>query len=311
MSKPLLTIIMPTYNKAHYIRKALNSVFRQQTKFDFQVIVADDASSDGSIEIVQEYQQKYPERITLLCSEKNQKLFANVLRAYKITKTEYFCVLDPDDFWINDHFLQNAIDFLEANQNFAIYGNNSLAQQPNGETAPYINVNRQKVIATFESVTKGAQIFWAATSATVFRNLIFKESVPQRIIDAIGTAAEVSFRGDTFRNFIHLELGHMFFSNNISSVYRITGDGIWTGLDIFGQNKINAQVFVDLYLYFDKKYDFFGSTAKSIFLRTLKGLKESRQMDANNRGQLKEFLWLHEVLYKCASTSFNQYPPTP
>ena len=210
MPKTLLTIIMPTYNKAKYIRKALNSVFRQQTNFDFKVIVADDASSDASVEIVQEYMQKYPDRITLLCSERNQKLFANVLRAYQITKTDYFCVLDPDDFWVNDLFLQGAVDFLEANKNFAIYGNNSLTQQPNGEHAPYINTDHQQVAITFEHLTQGAPIFWAATSATVFRNLIFKESVPQKIVDAIGTPAEVSFRGDSFRNFIHLELGHMF-----------------------------------------------------------------------------------------------------
>ncbi|SHN64731.1 glycosyltransferase family 2 protein [Desulfovibrio litoralis] len=296
MSKTLLTIIMPTYNKVKYIRKALNSVFKQQTNFDFKVIVADDASSDGSVEIVQEFMEKYPDRITLLCSEKNQKLFANVLRAYKITKTDYFCVLDPDDFWVNKNFLQDAIDFLEANKNFTIYGNNSLVQHQNGENIPFINTRLQQTTISLESLTEGSPFFFTATSATVFRNVIFKEGVPQKMIDAIETPAAISFRGDSFRNFIHLERGQMFFHNTISSVYCMTGDGIWTGLDVIEQNNLNVQFFVDLYLYFDKKYVFFGSIAKNLCLSTYKELKESKQPDTSKQAQFEEVLRLYDMI---------------
>ena len=76
----------------HYIKECLDSIFMQETNYSYQLIVADDHSTDNSVEIIKEYQAKYPNKITLLESDVNQKLYKNVLRAYEITKTPYFTV---------------------------------------------------------------------------------------------------------------------------------------------------------------------------------------------------------------------------
>ena len=108
-----ITIIMPSYNKEKYIAEALDSVFMQETSYNYHIVVADDCSSDKTVEIVRQYQEKYPDKITLLTSDKNQKLYKNILRAYEITKTDYFCVLDPDDYWIDKHKIQKALRLIE------------------------------------------------------------------------------------------------------------------------------------------------------------------------------------------------------
>ena len=48
----MLTIILPTFNKKDYIAQTLDSIFMQKTIYSYQVIIADDASSDGTLDIV-------------------------------------------------------------------------------------------------------------------------------------------------------------------------------------------------------------------------------------------------------------------
>ena len=74
MNDPRLTVIMPTFNKEKYISQALDSVLMQETNYIYQVIVADDCSSDKTISIVKSYQQKHPNKIQLLCGQFWQKL---------------------------------------------------------------------------------------------------------------------------------------------------------------------------------------------------------------------------------------------
>ena len=94
-----MTVIMPSYNNGQYIRQALDSILEQEVNFSYQIIITDDCSQDNSIQIIKEYEAKYPERILALYSDKNCRLFRNVLKALQKMDSEYFCVLDPDDYW--------------------------------------------------------------------------------------------------------------------------------------------------------------------------------------------------------------------
>ena len=86
---------MPSYNKGSYIKEAIESVLTQNTNFDFQLIITDDASTDETLDIVQEFQKTHSHRIALLPSTQNQGLLSNIIKAYKEMNCEYFCVLDP------------------------------------------------------------------------------------------------------------------------------------------------------------------------------------------------------------------------
>ena len=94
MNSCKLSILMPSYNKGRYIEEALESILMQETDYEYQIIIADDCSTDNTIDIVKSYQDKYSNKIVFLESDKNQGLYKNILRAYQITKTDYFCVLE-------------------------------------------------------------------------------------------------------------------------------------------------------------------------------------------------------------------------
>ena len=119
-----LTVLMPSYNRGAYINEAVTSVLNQKTDFGVKLIITDDCSTDGSIEIIKELQRQYPEKIEIILSEKNERLLANILKAQVRVRTEYFCVLDPDDYYTDELFLQKAVAFLDAHKDFTIYSSN-------------------------------------------------------------------------------------------------------------------------------------------------------------------------------------------
>ena len=200
-----ITIIMPSFNKEKYIKEALESVFMQETTYDYHIIVADDHSTDRTVDIVREYQAKYPDKITLLTSDINQKLYKNVRRAYEITKTDYFCVLDPDDFWIDKHKIQKALDFLEKNKDYTIYVTDTIQQLPDGTRKQFIK-RRREIDTTFEDFTNGKGAL-GCTLGSTFRNVVFKNGLPDKMVNLVSPTNEQSFRGDSFRTALHLHEG--------------------------------------------------------------------------------------------------------
>lgn len=248
----MLTIILPTFNKKDYIAQTLDSIFMQKTIYSYQVIIADDASSDGTLDIVREYSLKYPNAIQILESSQNQKLFKNIVRAYEITKTEYFCVLDPDDYWIDEEKIQKALDFLEENKDFTAYSQNTRMLYSDGTTKEYIGAKEDK-ISTFDDYLNDRAIF-GHTSSCIFRNVIFKDELPKQLQHLQYASNEVSFRGDSFRNLIHMYKGKAMYKPGIDSVYRIHSEGIWQSLDTNKQMIIGCMFHKDMYFYFDKKY---------------------------------------------------------
>ena len=248
---PILTVIMPSYNKEKYIAQALDSVFMQETSYDYQIIVADDCSSDKTIEIVKSYQAKYPQKIILLTSDTNQKLYRNVLRAYAVTKTDYFCVLDPDDFWTDKYKIQKALDFLEKHHEYTIYVTDTLLQLPDGRQKPFLK--RKKIIDSVWTDFLHASAATGHTTGSVFRNVVFKHGLPEKMQHLQVPSQEHSFRGDSFRTALHLHEGKAHCVPETDAVYRITSEGIWQGASYLERSLLNANFFKDTWLFFNKE----------------------------------------------------------
>lgn len=119
---PKLSVLVVTYNHERYIREALESVFAQKTPFRFEVVVADDASTDRTRDIVARFAEYYPGRVRLSYLEKNagDKGVTNTLRGLEACTGEYIAMLDGDDRWIVPDKLRRQVEYLDAHPDVAL-----------------------------------------------------------------------------------------------------------------------------------------------------------------------------------------------
>ena len=111
-----LSVSLVTYQELGFIRQAIDSVLHQQTDFPFELVVGDDASTDGSQKILKELAGQYPDKVKLLLAEKNYGDFglSNFMSTIDNCEGEYVALLDGDDYWTATDKLQRQVDFLDA-----------------------------------------------------------------------------------------------------------------------------------------------------------------------------------------------------
>ena len=113
-----VTVRCITYNQKDYIRQCLDGFVMQRTNFRFEAIVHDDASTDGTAEIVREYAEKYPDIIKPIFETENQYSkhdgsLGRIMNAN--TRGKYVAICEGDDYWTDPLKLQKQADFLDAN----------------------------------------------------------------------------------------------------------------------------------------------------------------------------------------------------
>lgn len=117
---PLLSVCLITYNHELYVRKAIESILQQEVNFSWQLIIADDYSTDNTRNILIEYKNKYPELIKLIFQEKNVGAAKNWLDLISYPKSKYISYIEGDDYFTNRLKLQKQVDFLENNPDYSI-----------------------------------------------------------------------------------------------------------------------------------------------------------------------------------------------
>lgn len=124
---PLVTVFAISYCHEKYLNTALDSILSQETSFPFEVIVHDDASSDGSPDIIKEYAERYPHIIYPVLEEENQfsKGVQAIMRAVRPhIRGKYLAYLDCDDYWTDVNKLQEQADFLDKHPAFLAVAHN-------------------------------------------------------------------------------------------------------------------------------------------------------------------------------------------
>ena len=109
-----VSIICTNYNKGDWVREAMDSFLNQRTTFDFEIIIIDDASTDHSYEIIQDYQNKFPEKVRTFRNEVNLGITKTWKKICREAKGQYIARCDSDDFWTDPLKLQKQVDLLDS-----------------------------------------------------------------------------------------------------------------------------------------------------------------------------------------------------
>ena len=120
----LLSVCLVTYNHEFFIEKVIDNVINQVTSFTFELVIGEDCSTDKTREICERYQEKHPDIIRLLPSEKNLGLKENFLRTFGECKGKYIAYLEGDDYWLSADKLQKQVDILEADISISLVHTN-------------------------------------------------------------------------------------------------------------------------------------------------------------------------------------------
>lgn len=128
---PLVSIIIPTYNRKNYIVKAINSVLMQTYK-NIEIIILDDCSADGTAEVVFEFNKKNP-GIILIKNTTNLGFVKNLNKGVSLAKGKYIARLDDDDIWSDSEKLEKQIKFLEENAEYALIGGGVIKTDKDGK----------------------------------------------------------------------------------------------------------------------------------------------------------------------------------
>lgn len=124
---PCVSVWVITYNHSKFIRRCLDSILSQKTDFDYEICLGEDDSNDGTREICQEYEKKYPGMIRLFLRDRNDSnrykcrgpWQYNFIETFRACRGKYIAICDGDDFWTDDQKLKKQVTFLEEHPNFS------------------------------------------------------------------------------------------------------------------------------------------------------------------------------------------------
>lgn len=120
MGKPLVSVILLCYNQEDFVAQAIESVLAQECDFDYEIILADDASSDDTPRICRQYQHIYSDKIVLQLNDRNKGLCRNYFDCVQMAQGDYIADCAGDDFWIDSHKLQREVDAFRAHPDVSI-----------------------------------------------------------------------------------------------------------------------------------------------------------------------------------------------
>ena len=121
----LLSVIIVSYNEGRYISQAIESCLSQVGIDDYEIIIGDDGSSDNSLEIIKEYQERYPDKIKYFVMDRDDTggvigaiRASNVIKAgLAISKGKYINVISADDIFCDKNKFSKSVSILEDESN--------------------------------------------------------------------------------------------------------------------------------------------------------------------------------------------------
>lgn len=116
---PLVSIAIITYNQVDFLEALLNSILSQITEFKYEILICDDASSDGTEILSLKYQAKFKSIIKYLRHKKNLGITANSNQGVRHAKGKYFCLVGGDDLFLPNK-IQIQTKFMEGNPNISL-----------------------------------------------------------------------------------------------------------------------------------------------------------------------------------------------
>jgi len=175
----LASVVLMCYNQKEYIPQAITCILEQACDFEFEIIVGDDGSKDGSRALFLEYQEKYPDKIRLVAEGPNKGVLGNWRDAVALCRGKYVAVCHCDDYWHDPRKLQKQVAFMENNPEYGLVHTDAhYLLTASGAVIHNYNAKHQPVVKdgdVFNDMIIGK--FFLSTLTVCFRKELFDKYV--------------------------------------------------------------------------------------------------------------------------------------
>lgn len=208
LDAPIVSIVCITYNQELCIHDAIRGFLIQMSKYSFEIIIHDDASTDTTQKIIEYYMGRYPNIIKLILQKENQ--FSNdpnsvLAIPFKAARGKYIALCEGDDFWIEPSKLQRQTEYLEENIDFSMCIHNAIVFNRFTDSQYLFNVNKvPSIIDTKDVIVKS---WFTPTASFLFRR------------HGINMPQHKQINGDMLILFLNSLNGKIHYSDEVMSVY--------------------------------------------------------------------------------------------
>jgi len=220
-----VSVCLLAYNHERYVAQAIESVLAQEG-VDFELVISEDHSTDGTRAIVDDYAARHPDRIRVLPSPRNVGMTRAFARGLEAARGTYVALLDGDDYWTSPYKLRVQAEFLNDHPECAICFHNVTVVYDDGSVAPhpfhtaepgrYFSRPIPKRISTLADVAPGN---FMQTCSVMFRRGLFGV-LPYWFAD-LPVA-------DWPLHVLNAEHGDIGYIDADMAVYRVHAGGVWT-----------------------------------------------------------------------------------
>lgn len=204
-----VSVVIWTYNQEHEVVNAIKSILHQNTTYRYEIIIHDDASTDGTQKVLKEIESRYPDIITLVLQESNKMQSGDDITkvVFEKCKGQFIAFCDGDDYWLSEKKLQTQISYLVSNPSVGGSFHPSMINgKPSDLTGHHFN---QDQLVSSNEIIEGGGSFCPTSSLVVRKNRL--DAITNELYDIMPCGDYI------FQCLASYPVGMMYFSEPMST----------------------------------------------------------------------------------------------
>lgn len=248
-----LSVLVLTYNHERFIAQAIASVLAQRVDFDYEIVVGEDCSTDGTRDILMDFYRQFPDRIVPLLRDRNVGGGRNLEEALAACRGQYLALLEGDDYWISGDKLKRQVEFLDAHPDFALCCHRT--QTLHEIDIGYADISPSLAAGSY-SIEDLLRVNFVMTSSAVVRRDLY---------GPLPSGFSGMYLGDWPRLVLAASHGKIELMDEVMAAYRVHSGGVWSSLPLTSRlrDTIRMMKALDQYLGFQ-----YTSTIRRTIART-------------------------------------------
>jgi glycosyltransferase involved in cell wall biosynthesis len=233
-----VAVWMITYNHSLYVGEAIESVLRQKCNFRVHIFIGVDLCSDNTLEICLDYQNRFPERITVLPTHEKLGPSRNAIRVYNAcieSGADYMALLEGDDYWTDEHKLEKQIEVLDNDKLISVVCSSYWMEKDGKKIITALNDNDEKESYIFKNI-ENMSVWFTKTCTSVIR----VSSLPYSCVSKYKCVFDYHVMYEALRN------GNGVYLKYPTAFYRIHTGGIWSQRPVTEKTRMTYLIYRQL-----------------------------------------------------------------